>query len=110
MAKKKKSYKPEEAGILLEDIRDQVSAVAEQHLTTDKKIDGLCKKVDILTERVDKVDNKVNILTERIVKVSEDVEIIKLDIEFIKNDLKSKVDRNEFTVLERRVALLENRR
>src|SRR3989344_4662697 len=39
-----------------------------------------------------------------------DVEVIKTDIEQIKHDLKSKIDRSEFAVLERRVALLESRR
>ena len=96
MAKKKKTYKPEEVGMLLEDINGKVSVIAEQHLTTDKKINGLDKKVDTLTKRID--------------GVAENVEVIKLDIEFIKNELKSKVNRNEFAALERRVSLLENRR
>jgi len=110
MPKKKKSYKPEETGILLEDIRDQISVVAEQHLTTDKKIDGMGKKVDILTKRVDGVENKVDVLTERVAGIAEDIDIIKMDMEFIKNELKNKIDRQEFAALERRVALIESRR
>ena len=42
--------------------------------------------------------------------MKEDVEVIKMDIEFIKHDLKNKVARDEFAVLERRVALLESKR
>ena len=42
--------------------------------------------------------------------MKEDVEVIKMDIEFIKHDLKNKVARDEFAVLERWVALLESKR
>lgn len=89
MAKKKKSYKPEEVGMFLEDIRDQVSIVAEQQ--GDIRKDIKIMKTDLAA-------------------VKEDVEIIKLDIEFIKNELKNKVGRDEFVALERRVSLLESRR
>ena len=89
MAKKKKTYKPEEVGMLLEDIDSKVSVIAESHTTLNKKVDVLTKKVD---------------------GIAEDVGVIKLDIEFIKNELKNKVNRNEFAALERRVSLLENRR
>ncbi len=89
MIKKKKNYKPEEVGILLEDIREQISVVAEQN-------GGMSK--DIKTMKTD------------LSAVREDVEIIKLDIEFIKNELKNKIARDEFVALERRVSLLENRR
>jgi hypothetical protein len=43
-------------------------------------------------------------------KITTDVEIIKEDIEFIKGDLKKKVDVEEFSAPERRVSLLEKRR
>lgn len=45
--------------------------------------------------------------TEMTASTKEDVEIIKMDIEFIKNSLKKKVDAEEFSVLEKRVAFLE---
>jgi polyhydroxyalkanoate synthesis regulator phasin len=42
-------------------------------------------------------------------KIDETLQIIKLDIEFIKNELKQKVSRVEFAALERRVAILESK-
>lgn len=45
--------------------------------------------------------------TEMIASTKEDVEIIKMDIGLIKNSLKKKVDTEEFSVLEKRVAFLE---
>ena len=44
-----------------------------------------------------------------VAKNTEDIEIIKSDIQFIKQELKHKVDRDEFEALERRVMLLERR-
>ena len=48
--------------------------------------------------------------TEMIGSMKIDIEVIKEDITFIKGGLKRKVDADEFSVLERRVALLEKRR
>ncbi len=43
------------------------------------------------------------------VSMKEDIEITKVDVEFIKNSLKRKVDIEEFVVLEKRVAALESK-
>jgi hypothetical protein len=40
---------------------------------------------------------------------SRDLEIVKKDLTFIKQDLKRKVDYDEFSALEKRVLALENR-
>ena len=45
--------------------------------------------------------------SKRFEKIEDTLEIIKLDIEFIKNELKQKVSRDEFAALEKRVSLLE---
>ncbi len=41
--------------------------------------------------------------------MKEDIGIMKTDMEFIKNSLKRKVDIDEFSVLEKRVAALESK-
>ena len=110
MLKKKKNYKPEEVGILLEDIDDKVSVIAESHLVLNKKTDVSNKKVDKILEDLEIVKVRVDGIAEDLGSVKEDIEVIKMDIEFIKHELKNKVDRNEFAALERRVSLLENRR
>ena len=76
-------------GVLIEHVDDKVSLVAEQY--------GNIKKA---------LDNH----TEMIGSIKMDIEVIKADILFIKGGLKKKVDADEFSVLERRVALLEKRR
>jgi peptidoglycan hydrolase CwlO-like protein len=75
-------------GALSEDFHSQVEAIAEQYGDINKKLDGH---------------------TEMIGSMKVDLEIIKTDVEFIKNSLKIKVDLEEFSALERRVALLEKR-
>ena len=66
-------------------------------------------KVQLIAKQYIDIKETLDSHTEMIGRIEEDVEIIKLDIEFIKNDLNKKVDRDEFAVLERRVALLESK-
>jgi hypothetical protein len=47
--------------------------------------------------------------TEMIRSMKEDIGIIKTDMEFVKNSLKRKVDIEEFSALEKRVAALESK-
>lgn len=89
MFKNKGGNNSTEIGALLEHIDDKVTLIAEQHVDIRKDI---------------------NKMKDDLGAVKEDVGVIKIDIEFIKHELKKKVDRDEFAVLERRVALLENRR
>lgn len=103
MIKTKNNYKSEEIGALLENIDDKITLIAEQHIDLKSGYQKIDKKIDTLTKRADSIVDMVG-------AIKEDVEVIKIDIEFIKHDLKNKVARDEFAVLERRVALLENRR
>lgn len=88
--KENRKYKTDEVKryvkILAEDFDSKVKAIAEQYLDI-KKI--------------------LNLHTEMIASVHETAEIMKIDIQFIKNGLKKKVDLEEFQALEKRVALLE---
>ena len=68
---------------------------------------GLSRDVGVMIEHF---DEKLDFVMENLVEVKHDVNVIKMDIEQIKHDLKNKIDRSEFAILERRVALLENRR
>lgn len=85
-----------EVGVLIEDFTSQIQLVAED-------VSGLYGKFDSLEVKVDRMG-------ENLESVKLDVEVIKMDIEFIKHEFKNKVARDEFIVLERRVALLESRR
>lgn len=66
-------------------------------------------KVEVIAEQYTDIKNTLDEHTEMTSSIQGNIEIIKLDIEFIKNELKKKVDRDEFAALERRVALLESK-
>lgn len=75
--------------VVAEDIKGKIETVSEQIASN--------------TEKLEEHDRRFN-------KIDETLETIKLDIEIIKNDLKQKVGRDEFVILERRVSMLEAKR
>jgi chromosome segregation ATPase len=121
--------------VIAEDLKDNLKIIAEQVGTNteklqehderfnkiegklqehDKKFNKIEEKLQEHDERFNKIDEKFNKIEgklqdhdDRFNKIDESLEIIKLDIEFIKNELKQKVSRDEFAALEKRVARLE---
>ena len=83
-------------GVFIEHVDSNVGLIAEQHSDIKKTLDSHTEMIGNLA-----VDMTI---------VKRDIEIIKTDIEFIKGGLKKKVDAEEFSMLERRVALLEKHR
>lgn len=104
-------------GALVEDVREQLKAVAEQHLNLNKKLD---RHQEILESHTEMIGANTIAITANTIAIgsntiatgnlAENIEIIKDDIRTIKNDLKQKVDRSEFSNLGRRVAVLERKR
>lgn len=82
--------------VLLEDIHSEVKVIAEQSSAHTEGLDSMGERLTTMDGRLDKIEANIA--------------VTKLDIEFIKHELKQKVARDEFAVLERRVALLENKR
>ena len=78
---------------LYEKFQGDVQIIAEQYSSIQGKLDSHSKILDFHTEMIG--------------SIKEDIEIMKIDIAFIKNGLKEKVDRDEFVALEKRVILLE---
>ena len=72
--------------VVAEDLKSDIKTVSEQVATNTEKLEEHDRRFD---------------------KIDETLETIKLDIEFIKNELKQKVSHNEFAALERRVSMLE---
>jgi len=92
MAKRKKSKNGySETGVLLESMNDQIRVIAEHILSINKKL------------------GKLEAIEEAIKLTQENMEIMKMDIEFIKQGFKVKVDIDEFAALEKRVSKLESR-
>ncbi|TSC78446.1 MAG: hypothetical protein G01um101429_777 [Parcubacteria group bacterium Gr01-1014_29] len=83
-------------GVIIEHVDGTVSLVVEQYGDTKKTLDNHSKILDSHTEMIG--------------SIKMDIEVIKADITFIKGGLKRKVDTEEFSILERRVALLEKHR
>ncbi len=90
-------------GVIIERVHDDVQLVAEQYGDIQKTLDRHTEILDRHTEILDRH-------AEMIGHVAEDLEIVKIDTGFIKGSLKKKVDIEEFSALERRVAALEKRR
>ncbi|MBU0476767.1 hypothetical protein KKB68_02055 [Patescibacteria group bacterium] len=76
--------------------------MAEENIKQFK--DEVIRHFDVVAEGL---ENKIGTVSEQIVANTETLETIKLDIEFIKNELKQKVSHNEFAFLEKRVSMLE---
>lgn len=79
--------------VVAEDIKDKIETVSEQVATN--------------TEQIAEIRETLFQHDKEFATIKDTLEIIKLDIEFIKNELKQKVGRDEFAALERRVAMLE---
>lgn len=84
-------------GAVTEEFRGHVSAVAEQFL-------GLNEKVDHLNEKVDRLDTK---LSSKIDTHTEMIGRLMTDVEEIKIGMHEKVSRQEFNKLETRLFSLE---
>ncbi len=80
-------------GVVLENIDSKLDLVVEGVGTLDKKIDGVDKKVDNLKTEM---DYKFGIVLD--------------ELSLIRNELKEKVGRDEFSLLEKRVIALEKSR
>ena len=82
-------------GALIEHNNDNIGAIAELYGDINKKIDA---HTDTLSSH-----------TEMAGKLLVEVEVIKTNVEFVKSNLKKKVDYDEFIALERRVHMLEGK-
>lgn len=79
--------------VVTEGIKDEIKLVAEGVSGNDQKITSIRTKLLEHDQRFENIEG--------------DLQIIKLDVSFIKNELKQKVNRDEFAVLEKRVGLIE---
>lgn len=87
---KSKNLSERHFGVILEDIDSKLDLVVEGQGTLDKKIDKVDKKVDDLHEEM---NYKFGVVFD--------------ELHLIRNELKEKVGRDEFILLEKRVAALE---
>jgi len=77
-----------------------------QHVVGIFKED-LESKINVIAEQYREIKTTQKTQTEMIGSLMEDVQIIKSDVQFLKVELKRKVDYDEFDALTKRVSLLE---
>ena len=102
----------EQCGDIKKDIGELKFDVHEIKETLDshtKILDSHTKTLDSHTKILDLHTKTLDSHTEMIGGLTMDMGIVKENIEFMKNSLKRKVDVEEFTALERRVAFLEKK-
>ena len=93
----------EDIKILLKEHTEEV----KRHIDVLKEdFDG---KVGLLAESLLGIQEQLVAIRDMVVKNTKDIEIIKMDIQFIKQELKHKVGQDEFETLEKRVAILESK-
>ena|SRR3989338_4258326 len=79
--------------VVAEDLTSEIQTVAEQVASNTEKITSIQEKLVEHDARFGGIESTL--------------EIMKIDLEFIKNELKQKVNRDEFVVLEKRLSMLE---
>jgi hypothetical protein len=63
--------------------------------------------VKLIAETLTEMQRQLGALRDLVARNTEDIEVMKMELSIIRNDLKEKVGRDEFGVLESRVANLE---
>ncbi len=91
--KKQLSVTERHFGVVLEHIDSKLDLVVEGHQALDKKIEDFRGKVE---QRFNEVDYKFELVFD--------------ELHLIRNELKEKVSRDEFALLEKRVIALEKSR
>ena len=111
--REKKSKTKKDSEISHQDIIrhfDEKTEETKRHF--DIVAEDLTSKIEIISKAVleiPAIKSSVESMKEMVGKNSEDIEVIKMDIQSMKHMLRRKVDVEEFAVLEKRVATLENK-
>ena len=115
-------------GVILEDIDSKLDLVVEGQGALDVKIDKVDEKLedfkkevnykfdivfekfDEVDQKFDKVDQRFHEVDQRFDEVDQRFDEVTDELHVIRNELKEKVGRDEFVLLEKRVAALEKTR
>ena len=103
----KKISERDRLAILLEDMQSDFRAFGEGLEVLDGKVE---RGFNESNRQFRGVEQRFNDVARRFNEVDKDLYFIKTELALIRHDLKQKVDRAEFKLLEARVARLESRR
>ncbi|MBI5798341.1 MAG: hypothetical protein HZB10_00210 [Candidatus Yonathbacteria bacterium] len=96
-------------GALAEDFQGRVSAISEQFLGLNAKLDEHSLKFESIDAKLDEHSLKLDEHSLKLDLHTQMIGQLMVDVQEIKTDLKQKVDRSEFARLEKRVIILETR-
>lgn len=96
-------------GIFKEDLQSKISLIAEQYQDIQSAQKSQTEMIGSLTEQYQEIKANQKTHTKMIGSLMEDVQIVKSDVQFLKRELKRKVDYDEFDALAKRVLLLEEK-
>ena len=96
-------------GVLAENFESQLKLVIESLTGTQEQLVALREMVARNTEDIIKIQTQLIAIREMVVKSTEDIGIMRMDLHIIKDDLKEKISREEFKIIEKRIDLLEKR-
>jgi GTP-binding protein EngB required for normal cell division len=116
--KKQVSVSERHFEVVLEDIDSKLGLVLEGHKALDTKIDKnhgefrefrkeVDYKFDVVFEKFNKIDTKFDEIDARFNEIDVQFNDVKDELHVIRNELKEKVGRDEFVLLEKRVMALE---
>ena len=105
-------------GVVLEDIDSKLDLLVEGYQGLNNKVEELDVKVDRLNSKVEELDIKVDAVDRKVDVLDRKVENLRTEMDYkfeltfdelrlIRNELKEKVGRDEFALLEKRIVALE---
>ena len=106
ISKKQSSVPERQFGVILENMDSKIDLVLEGHKALDVKID---KNHEEFREFRKEVNYKFDVVFEKFDEIDAQFNNVKDELHIIRNDLKEKVGRDEFVLLEKRVMALEKK-
>lgn len=94
-------------GVVLENIDSKLDLVVEGQGALDVKIDKVDEKLEDFRKEV---NYKFDVVFEKFDEIDTQFSDVKDELHIIRNELKEKIGRDEFILLEKRVAALEKSR
>lgn len=101
--------------VMTDDIRQFIKEQNEETMrhfdvvaeNLENKMDAVAEQVRTNTEKTTKIQEKLTEHDQKFDSINDALLVVKVDLEFIKRELKRKVDYDEFSALAKRVATLE---
>jgi len=95
--------------VLYEKFEHDVGVIGDGWKGIKEKVDATYDEVGKIKVQLTELEMRIVAIEKRITKIEKDIELIKSDIQFIKADMKKYVRQEEFSALEKRVLILEDK-